>query len=85
MILQQCVRRKAELSVAMNPFAHEAAHSTNALAPASSSNEDLAQKTTGSHLQTSTQEEAVKAVASKAVEAVWDVCYTDTAPFERVP
>lgn len=46
---QKCVRRRAELSVAMNPYC------------------------------------GGPAGAKKAVDAVFDTCFADTAPFDRIP
>lgn len=46
---QRCVRRRAELSVAMNPYCSAAGR------------------------------------AKQAVEAVFEPCFADTAPFDRIP
>ncbi|CAI7862788.1 unnamed protein product, partial [Closterium sp. NIES-53] len=78
----QCVRRKAQLSVAMNPFCSDAgppsATATTAIANGSSAS--------GSEATSSgSNSAACMARARAAVDAVWDVCYHDTAPFDRIP
>ncbi|CAI7802851.1 unnamed protein product [Closterium sp. NIES-54] len=87
----QCVRRKAQLSVAMNPFCSDAgppsATATTAIANGSSASGSSASGSSSGSEATSSgsNSAACMARARAAVDAVWDVCYHDTAPFDRIP
>lgn len=94
---EACVRRRAELSVAMNPSCRTAVagagpHST----PNGRSSTSTTTTTNSVHpavaaqaaaAVAATEEENLRArlKAKAAVDAVFDRCYYDTAPFDRMP
>lgn len=90
---EACVRRRAELSVAMNPSCRAAV----AVSPsAASSASPVPSSANGVHPALAAQAAAAvwagededlraKAKAKAAVDAVFDRCYFDTAPFDRIP
>ncbi|CAI5947260.1 unnamed protein product [Closterium sp. NIES-65] len=88
---QQCVRRKAQLSVAMNPFCSHADADADAGAPsaattaATTANGSSANGSCSGSEASSSSSAACMARARAAVDAVWDVCYQDTTPFDRIP
>ncbi|CAI5535372.1 unnamed protein product [Closterium sp. Naga37s-1] len=90
----QCVRRKAQLSVAMNPFCSDtpptSATATTATATATTTtttttNGSSANGSSSGSEASSSSSAACMARARAAVDAVWDVCYHDTTPFDRIP
>ncbi|CAI6000839.1 unnamed protein product [Closterium sp. NIES-64] len=87
----QCVRRKAQLSVAMNPFCSHADADADAGAPsaattaATTANGSSANGSCSGSEASSSSSAACMARARAAVDAVWDVCYQDTTPFDRIP
>ena len=97
---EACVRRRAELSVAMNPSCRTAvagagAHSTpsgqsqsnGASSSASTNGVHPAVAAQAAEAVAATEEENLRArlKAKAAVDAVFDRCYYDTAPFDRMP
>ncbi|CAI5461675.1 unnamed protein product [Closterium sp. Yama58-4] len=80
----QCVRRKAQLSVAMNPFCSDAPP-TSATATTASGSSANGSSSGSEAPSNSSSSAACMARARAAVDAVWDVCYHDTTPFHRIP
>ncbi|CAI5483680.1 unnamed protein product [Closterium sp. Yama58-4] len=84
----QCVRRKAQLSVAMNPFCSDAPPtSATATAATTGSGNNTNGSSSGSEASGNSGGSSVACMARAraAVDAVWDVCYHDTTPFDRIP
>ncbi|CAI5501354.1 unnamed protein product [Closterium sp. Naga37s-1] len=81
----QCVRRKAQLSVAMNPFCSDAGPPSAATTAATIANGSSANGSGSGSEASSSSSAACMARARAAVDAVWDVCYQDTTPFDRIP
>ena len=99
---EACVRRRAELSVAMNPSCRtvtagagsqsiqsgqnsSSSASTNTMATTNGVHPAVAAQAAAAVAATEEENLRARLKAKAAVDAVFDRCYYDTAPFDRMP